>query len=373
MRKKKKLAIVTTHIIQYQVPLFKKINQIGIKADVYFASRQGLNSKFKDEGFNKKINWNINLLSGYNYIFSKKEKYHADDWKLSFYNLEQYFKTNKYDAILFFGWSNILYLKTLFLAKKYNIPTILRVETNLNKDLNVLKKFLKNIFLKILFKNIDFFLYIGSLNKKFYKHYNIEDKKLYSAPYFVDNKFFHNKLKKKKNNKINFLFVGKLIDRKDPLFFLRVAKRFKNYKNIYFNLAGSGKLESDCKNFTKQNNLTNINFLGFKNQKELRKIYSKNDFLIITSKYETWGLVINEAMASGLPVIGSRNCGATHDLVKNNTNGYVYKNFNDLTKIILKIIKTKNINKLKKNALKMIDLYKVDNTILSISKILYKL
>ena len=157
------------------------------------------------------------------------------------------------------------------------------------------------------------------------------------------------------------------------MFFLRVAKRFKNYKNIYFNLAGSGKLESDCKNFTKKNNLTNINFLGFKNQKELRKIYSKNDFLIITSKYETWGLVINEAMASGLPVIGSRNCGATHDLVKNNTNGYVYKNFNDLTKIILKIIKNKNIKKLKKNALKMIDLYKVDNTILSISKILYKL
>ena len=78
-------------------------------------------------------------------------------------------------------------------------------------------------------------------------------------------------------------------------------------------------------------------------------------------------------MASGLPVIGSRNCGATHDLVKNNTNGYVYKNFNDLTKIILKIIKNKNIKKLKKNALKMIDLYKVDNTILSISKILYKL
>ena len=112
--KKKRVAIVTTHPIQYQVPLFKKINNKNIKIDVFFASRYGLKSNKKDFELNIKFNWDIDLLSGYNSYFSKKQTYDINSWKLSFKNLENYLSKKNYEAILFFGWNNLLYLKTFF-------------------------------------------------------------------------------------------------------------------------------------------------------------------------------------------------------------------------------------------------------------------
>ncbi len=370
---KKSIAIITTHPIQYQVPLFKKLSSSNIKLDVFFASKHGSNSKLKDKGFNKKFNWDIELLKGYNYFLPKKENINVDHWKVSFENLENLLSKNKYNAILIFGWSNILYLKALFIAKKLKIKTILRVETNLRLKNTIFKRIIKFFFLKFLFSHIDFFLTIGKLNRQFYKSFAIDNSRLFNAPYFVDNNFFQNKKSSKLKKKINFLFVGKLIDRKNPLLFIKIAEKLKNKKNIHFNIVGSGPLFDTCKKEIKIKSLSNISMLGFRNQKELKKIYSNNDYLLLTSKYETWGLVVNEAMASGLPVISSLNCGATHDLIKNKHTGFIYNTPNNLVKIVLKLSNNRKIqNKLIKNVKTKIKNYNVDETIIAIKKIIYK-
>ena len=66
--KKKNLAIITTHPIQYQTPLFKKLSSSKISVDVFFASKQNLSSKKKDLEFNVNFNWDVELLKGYNYF-----------------------------------------------------------------------------------------------------------------------------------------------------------------------------------------------------------------------------------------------------------------------------------------------------------------
>lgn len=370
---KKNIAIITTHPIQYQVPLFKKLSSSNIKLDVFFASKHGSNSKLKDKGFNKKFNWDIDLLKGYNYLLPKKENINVDHWKVSFENLETLLSKNKYNAILIFGWSNILYLKALFIAKKLKIKTILRVETNLHSKNPVFKRIIKFFFLKFIFSHVDFFLTIGKLNRQFYKSFAIDNSRLFNAPYFVDNNFFKNNKTSKLKKKTNFLFVGKLIDRKNPLLFIKIAEKLKNEKNIHFNIVGSGPLFDTCKKEIKIKSLSNISMLGFRNQKKLKKIYSNNDYLVQTSNYETWGLVINEAMASGLPVITSHNSGAAHDLIKHNNNGYIFRNPDHLFKIISQLAKNKKLQiKLRPNVKKKIKQYSVDKTIRSIIKILYK-
>ena len=163
---KKKLAIVTTHPIQYQSPLFKEIaNSNKFQLDVYFASKHGYQSKYIDKDFKKKFNWNINLLSGYNYFFSAKADQNINSFFLSFNDLNKTLFKNKYTAILLFGWSNIFYIKTFFLAKLHKIPIILRVETNFEEEINYLKKKIKYLVLYFFFKYINYFLYIGFLNK----------------------------------------------------------------------------------------------------------------------------------------------------------------------------------------------------------------
>ncbi len=378
----KKIAIITTHPIQYQIPLFKKFNKYKIKADVFFASTHGLSSKIADSEFSLKFNWDTykNPLKGYKSYFSKNQKNTIFDFNLSFKNLEKILKRNHYDAILIFGWNKTIYLKAFLIAKKLGIKTILRVETNLNSKISLIKKYLKFCILKVYLKFFDYFLYIGSLNKDFYSFHGVPKKKLYYAPYFVENSFFEKNLNKKnlrkklnlKNKKI-VIFVGKLIDRKNPHDFLKLAHKFQNNKRIHFLIIGSGELNFYCKNFINSHKLKNISMLGFLNQKKIREVYSISDLLILTSKYETWGLVVNEAMASGVPVIATKESGATKDLIESGVTGYSYncgnikELFSHFNKIILNIKKLKTM---KKNVKKKIKKFTSDETIKSIKKII---
>jgi glycosyltransferase involved in cell wall biosynthesis len=378
---KKKLAIVTTHPIQYQTPLFKEISYSNkFKVDVYFASKHGYQSKYIDKDFKKKFNWNINLLSGYNYFFSGKSYQNINSFFLSFKNLNNTLFKKKYDAILIFGWNNIFYLKSFFLAKLNKIPIILRVETNFEDKINFFKKIIKYFILNIFFKYINFFLYIGTLNKKFYLDLRVNKNKLYPSPYAVDNHFFANKQKvkvtiNKKFKKKIILFVGKFIERKNILEFLNLAILFKNDIRFNFLMVGHGHQIDLCNQLIKNNKLSNIKIAGFKNQIELKEIYKKSFLLIVPSKYETWGLVVNEAMASGLPVICSRNCSSSRDLIINGKTGYVY-NLGDL-KLVQEIINFLANNKKKylelvNNINKHIKNFSFSHTIKSLDKILYE-
>ena len=71
---KKNVAIITSHPIQYQIPLFKKLNKSKfLNIFVFFGSKHGFVSKKKDIEFNKKINWDINIIKGYKFFFPKVE------------------------------------------------------------------------------------------------------------------------------------------------------------------------------------------------------------------------------------------------------------------------------------------------------------
>lgn len=378
----KKLAIITSHLIQYQIPLFKSLQKKRIDTHVFFASKHGLNSKYKDPEFLVKLNWNINadLTSGFKSYFPKIQKFRINDFRLSFADLEKHFKNKRFDAVLILGWNNLHYLKAIYLAKKHNIKIILRSENNLSLKNFFFKKLLKLIIFRFFFKNFNYFLSIGKLNKKFYMYHNVNKKKILDAPYFVDNKFFNissNSKKLKRKLSLNFknivLFVGKLNNRKRPIDFIKLAKLNKSNKNIYFLIIGDGTLKKQCINLIKENKLNNISIKGFLNQTQLRKIYNISNLLIQTSSYETWGLTINEAMASGVPVLCTKECGAYHDLIKGKKTGLYYSvgDIFELNKKMNFILNNKSKFK-KSNIQKTISYFSVEKTINSICKILYE-
>lgn len=377
----KKLAIITTHPIQYQIPLFKKLKKFNIKPVVFFASKHGYKSEL-DHEFSQKIKWNVNsnILSGYKKFFSKNQKYKINDIRLSFKGLEKLLLKENIHYVLVLGWNNFHYLKSIFLSLKNKIKIILRVETNLFSTKNNIKRFLKKLIFKYFFSLFSNFLYIGKLNKKFYLYHGVSKKKLLPAPYFVDNEFFNlrtSKIKIKKKLNINskkvVLFVGKLILRKNPLEFIKLAELYKKNKDIKFLMIGSGELENECKKYLKKNNLKNVTLLGFVNQKKIREYYWVSDLLIVPSHYETWGLNINEAFASHTVVICSENCGAAEDLIDEGHTGFKYK-VGDLKMLKKKVdyilsnpVKLKKIiSKIKKK----IKNYNIDQTLISISKVL---
>ena len=145
-----------------------------------------------------------------------------------------------------------------------------------------------------------------------------------------------------KNSFIIF-YNAKIIDRKNPELlinsFLKIDKACKIPVTLV--IAGDGKIKDRL--IKKYKNFRNIKFLGFINQNLLAQFYSLADLFVLPSKYDAWGLVINEAMSFSKPVITSRNVISSYDLIKQNVNGVAFNNKYHLEQSIINIINNKDI------------------------------
>ena len=182
-------------------------------------------------------------------------------------------------------------------------------------------------------------------------------------PYTVNNKFFYKKIKKKikKNKKIVFIFAAKLTYRKGADLLLESLILLKKYRNFSLNteflIIGDGEMKKQLIQLSKENNLKNVTFFPFQNQKNLSKFYQNSDVFIMPSRIEPWGLTVNEAMSAENAIISSNQVGSAYDLVKKNINGFTFINNDsvDLARKILLIYKNKGkIKKFKSNSLKII-------------------
>jgi glycosyltransferase involved in cell wall biosynthesis len=284
----------------------------------------------------------------------------------------------KSDVIWLHGYKNWFNLVIILLNIFFNKKIFVRNDTgHFSKNRNLLNKIFNLIFYKLINNFVDVFLAIGKANKKYYIDNNIPIKKIVSVPYVVDNDFFKNKKNLKNNKKINFLFVAKLQFIKGIDLLLEVILNNKNNKDFLnygeFSIVGSGELEKYCKDFIQNNNLRNVRLFNFQNQKQLRSFYNKCDVLVLPSRIEPWGLVINEAMAAGNAIIASDKVGSTLDLVIDNYNGKVFQsgNVEDLENKINYFIKNKKkINFFKQNSLKRIEQFSFKQCLIGINKAL---
>ena len=119
--------------------------------------------------------------------------------------------------------------------------------------------------------------------------------------------------------------MGQIIHRKGIDILLSTAKRLPNEIGIY--LVG-GEPNEEYLEIINKYNLSNVHFEGFKNKKELESYYRAADVFVLPTREDVWGLVINEAMAFGLPCISTNKCGAALELIEDENTGYILKNLN---------------------------------------------
>lgn len=342
----KKLAIITTHPIQYYAPIFKLLSERNnIEICVFYTwGKDTLKDKF-DEGFGKKIEWDIPLLEGYNHEFL--ENIALDKGSHHFKGIDNptiIDEIKKYnpDAILIFGWSYKSHLKTIRHFKN-KIPVWFRGDSHLLDETSFPKKIARKLFLTWLYSNIDKVFFVGTNNKNYYKHAALSDKKLTFAPHAIDNSRFasteeNTELAKKwraelgiKENELVWLFAGKFEPKKSPLLLLEAfIQRQNNEEHLIF--LGNGELENELKQ--KAESYQNIHFLPFQNQSKMPIVYLLCDVFVLPSKGagETWGLAINEAMAAKKAIIASTKVGCAIDLIQSNqekkNNGFIFQSEN---------------------------------------------
>lgn len=365
MNKKKRIAVITSHPIQYQAPLFKKIVENGsLELNVYFCwDREGKSNSI-DEEFGQSVKWDIPLITGYQSVFLRNYSPKPSSRFFGQINpgIVANIWKNKYDAVFVFGWNsftNWLVFLTCFLL---GTPVLLRGENPLNQE--QFKAFwkikIKKIVLGGLFRRISAFLYIGKENKEFYKFYGVDDKKLFFAPYAVDNGRFmvagqrlraEGKALREKmdisEDTVVILFSGKLISKKRPADLVRAFELLNDghlIQDVTLLFVGDGELRPELEVYVSEKKIMNVKFLGFKNQTEMPEIYAVSDILVLPSETgETWGLAVNEAMCFGIVPVVSDAVGCGKDLVHQGTNGFVFKlgDVNGLSSYLSNLINNK--------------------------------
>jgi len=352
-----KIAIITTHPIQYHSPWFELLAK-GVDLHVFYTWGEQVLDKF-DPGFGRKVDWDIPLLNGYEYTFltniSKKPGSHH---YIGIDNPEIINKIDSFnpDSIIVIGWNFKSHLKVLRHYKGKKIIGF-RGDSTLLDERSGLKSLIRYFILKQVYSNINYVLYVGTNNKAYYKKHGLKEAQLIYAAHAIDNNrfaqqanlYFQYEIKAKlkiSDNDFILLFAGKLEPKKNPLFLIDLFKLIpeERFKILF---VGNGILENNIIELSEKN--SRILYLPFQNQSTMPDIYKLASAFILPScgPGETWGLALNEAMACGLPVIASNKVGGAIDLIDYGKNGYIFESgdANQAAELIKNLLKNTQLLK----------------------------
>nr|WP_294899500.1 glycosyltransferase family 4 protein [uncultured Pedobacter sp.] len=345
-----KLAIVSTHPIQYYAPLFQALaKEEGLTLKVFYTWGPAVLTNKFDPDFGKSIQWDIPLLEGYDFHFTRntaKNPSSATFNGILTPDLIGEVKDFAPDALLIYGYAYRGHLQ-LMRYFKGKIPIWFRGDSTLLDEDSGWKKYLKGMYLSWVYRHIDKALYVGTNNRSYFEKYGVKKSQLHFVPHSIDNNRFGIDREGEATllreslgiapSDILILFAGKLEEKKNPLLLLSYAKQLKR-NDVHFLFVGNGALEGKLKadastplRVTAESaseSMTNrVHFLDFQNQQYMPVIYQACDLFCLPSKGpgETWGLAVNEAMAAGRAVIVSDKVGCAVDLVADGINGYTFK------------------------------------------------
>lgn len=336
--RKPRLAIITTHPVQYNAPWFKLLSARGnLVVRVFYTWSQSERIEKFDPGFNKNIEWDIPLLEGYDYEFihntsSEPGSHHFKG--IINPTIIQRIDTFSPDAILVFGWSFHSHLKVLKHYKNKRF-ILFRGDSTLLDKTGMLKRFARRVFLTWVYRHIDVAVYVGKSNYDYFIYHGVKPENLVFGPHAIDNQRFSTRRDRAiyrqqlgiSDSALVFLYAGKLAGYKNVGTMISAFKTLNAGDDVHLVIVGNGPLEQELK---KNSKFAGIHFLDFQNQSQMPDVYAMGDVFVMSStKTETWGLAVNEAMANGCAVLVSKTCGCCADLVQDGKNGYSFDAFDE--------------------------------------------
>ncbi|WP_310199003.1 glycosyltransferase family 4 protein [Neobacillus niacini] len=235
-------------------------------------------------------------------------------------------KRNNYDAIVISGYSSITSMLTILYLNICKIPFILSVDGGIIGNESKFKYNLK----KYLISKASLWLSTGKATTDYLIHYGAKREKINVYPFTSIKKSdirisiptlksnYKEKLGMKEKKII--LSVGQFIYRKGYDVLLEACSKMDKDIGVYI-VGGSPPKEYTI--LKEKFKLDNVYFIDFKTKSELSDYYMAADLFILPTREDIWGLVINEAMAHGLPIITTENCVAGLELVLSGENGYI--------------------------------------------------
>jgi glycosyltransferase involved in cell wall biosynthesis len=288
------------------------------------------------------VKWDIDLLMGYDARFVRGAERRGEPTGFCSVVAPQLWhevRRGAYDALVVHGHTPAATLVAVVAAKITRTRIFLRSETHLGMRRSMIKSLLRGPLIGSYYRSLDGVLAIGSANAEFYRAIGIPRRRIFHMPYTVDNRRFMAGARLSAGERTELrasfgvgddrpivLFAGKFQRRKRPDDLLSAVARLKR-EGVAFHLVmvGSGEMEPELQGLAQHLGLSNsIKFTGFVNQIALPRVYAACDVFVLPSENETWGLAVNEAMCTGLPIVASSEIGCVPDLVHDGRNGSTF-------------------------------------------------
>lgn len=331
-----KIGIFATHPVQYQVPLWRRLNrEPGLEVKVFYFSDHSVRGGI-DADFGVPVAWDTPLLEGYVHDFIDRYGDISKPYSIRIRNASALLQREMFDWILVQGYTHGFEWQIRRHARRFGSRIVLRGEfTDMPRRCPGPRSVIRNGMLRWFYRGIDSFCYIGEQARRHFEIRGFSSERLHFSPYCVDDSVMERQygmLDREECRKelgvepdhFVFLFSGKFIPRKQPLLLADAVRRVSDREKVAVILLGDGllksKVESDFRSLLGERLL----MPGFVNQSLLGRYFRAADTFVLPSTYETWGLVVNEAMQFGLPVVISSKVGCKDDLVIPGTTGFVF-------------------------------------------------
>jgi glycosyltransferase involved in cell wall biosynthesis len=323
----RRVVIITELIAPYRIPAFNALAQRnGIDLHVIFLSENDYSQRqwrvYKDE-----IQFSYEVLSSW------RRRLGRQSFLLN-WGAESALRRASPDFIVCGGYNYVASWQSMSWARRNNVPFSLWCEST-SRDFRraySLVEFCKRQFLR----HCDAFVVPGKSSFEYLRDCGVPKELIFTAPNAVDTEFFANRAEVTRRDAARhrralrlpqrfFLYAGRLVREKGIFDLLHAydALQPQLRENVGLVFVGDGPERSALLKHAAARNPGSIHFVGFVQREELAAYYALAEIFVFPTQTDPWGLVVNEAMACGLPVIASHAAGCVADLVDNGWNGRV--------------------------------------------------
>ncbi len=335
-----RVAILATHPVQYYVPWYRRLAE-AVDLEVLYCHRQTAEGQGR-AGFGVPFDWDVPLFGGYRSRFLRNvasrpavDRFGGCDTP----EVARVVEAARFDAFILQGWATRSAWQAMRACRRSGTPILIRGDSQLYTRRPWPWRVLKLVLYRRFIPRFDGYLVVGARAREYLLHYGAQPERMFFAPHAVDNEFFASGAERFRAQRTElrrawrlppdatvFLFAGKLVRRKRPDDFLQaIAAASARDRGVWGLVAGDGPLRGELEGLASAGRWP-VRFSGFLNQTEIPRAYAAADALVIPSDArETWGLVVNEAMASGLPVVASDAIGCAPDLVRPGETGVTFR------------------------------------------------
>ena len=341
MTRQPHLAIVSTHPIQYHSAWYRALAaNPDLRIHVYYCHK-ATPQEHAGAGFGVEFDWDVPLLTGYPHCFLRNVANPPGHGRFTGFDtpeIKDIIRARKYDAVLVNGWHYKSAWQAIWACWKSGVKVLVRGDSHLHTPGGALKKLAKSLVYRRFIPRFDACLAVGQWSREYFLYYGARAERVFFVPHSVDNEGIaaerirlepmRSQLRHQwglDEKAVVFVFAGKFIEKKRPMDFVQAVDRAaRQVAGVQGLMVGDGPLRTPCEDFVRAHG-SPIRFTGFLNQSQIVPAYVAGDVLVLPSDGgETWGLVVNEAMACCRPCIVSDVVGCGPDLVRQGQAGATY-------------------------------------------------